>query len=146
MKQPAALTNGGSIIADMRNFTVYDDIAAALVEVPPGRMREIHWHPVSNEWQYYIAGEARMTVFGAQSNARTFDYRAGHVGYVPKGMPHYVENTGGALPRAVQVRPLHGRLAQAVDGEHARHELVEAHLNIDRDLVDRLSKDKEPIA
>ena len=104
MKQPAALTNGGSVrIADMRNFTVSSDIAAALVEVPPGRMREIHWHPVSDEWQYYIAGEARMTVFGAQSNARTFDYRADHVGYVPKGMPHYVENTGGETLRFLEL-------------------------------------------
>lgn len=149
MMQPAAMSNGGSVrIADMRNFTVSSDIAAALVEVPPGRMREIHWHPVSDEWQYYIAGEARMTVFGAQSNARTFDYRAGHVGYVPKGMPHYVENTGGETLRFLELfksgRYMDVSLKQWM--ANTPHELVEAHLNIDRDLVDRLSQDKEPIA
>jgi len=26
-------------------------------------MREVHWHPNADEWQFYIAGRARMTVF-----------------------------------------------------------------------------------
>lgn len=30
-------------------------------------------------------GYGRMTIFGAASNARTFDYQAGDVGYVPAG-------------------------------------------------------------
>jgi oxalate decarboxylase len=149
MKQPATASNGGSVrIADMRNFTISSDIAAALVEVPPGHMREIHWHPISDEWQYYIVGEARMTVFGAQSNARTFDYRAGHVGYVPKGMPHYVENTGSETLRFLELfksgRYMDVSLKQWM--ANTPHELVEAHLNIDRGMLDKLSKDKQPIA
>ena len=49
-----------------------------------------------------------MTVFAAQGNARTFDYHAGDVGYVPKSMPHFIENTGSttALPRAVPLAAL----------------------------------------
>lgn len=35
-----------------------------------------------------------MTVFGGNGIARTFDYRAGDVGYVPVAMGHYIENTG----------------------------------------------------
>ena len=35
-----------------------------------------------------------MTVFASGGNARTFDYQAGDVGYVPFAMGHYVENTG----------------------------------------------------
>jgi len=46
-------------------------------------MRELHWHPNNNEWQYYIEGQGRMGVFGASGQARTFDFRAGDVGYVP---------------------------------------------------------------
>ena len=57
-------------------------------------MRELHWHPNTDEWQYYIEGQARMGVFGASGQARTFDFRAGDVGYVPFAMGHYVENTG----------------------------------------------------
>ena len=57
-------------------------------------MRELHWHPNADEWQYYISGQARMTVFASNRSAQTFDYQAGDVGYVPRAQPHYVENTG----------------------------------------------------
>ena len=80
-------------IVDARKFPV-TTISAALVEVEPGGIREIHWHPNADEWQYYLGGTARMTVFDTGSIARTFDYRAGDVGYFPKAMAHYIENTG----------------------------------------------------
>jgi oxalate decarboxylase len=35
-----------------------------------------------------------MTVFASGGKARTFDYHAGDVGYVPFAMGHYIENTG----------------------------------------------------
>jgi oxalate decarboxylase len=34
--------------------------AAALVEIEPGGMRELHWHPNSDEWQFYISGEVSV--------------------------------------------------------------------------------------
>jgi oxalate decarboxylase len=49
-------------------------------------MRELHWHPNTNEWQYYLEGQARMGVFAASGQARTFDYQAGDVGYIPFAM------------------------------------------------------------
>ena len=49
-------------IVDSRNFPVSKTIAAALVEVKPGGMREMHWHPNNDEWQYYLTGTAKMTV------------------------------------------------------------------------------------
>jgi oxalate decarboxylase len=58
-------------IVDPRNFPVSRQIAAALVIVKPGGMRELHWHPNGSEWQFYIAGKARMTVFSSIDNART---------------------------------------------------------------------------
>ncbi len=57
-------------------------------------MRELHWHPNTDEWQYYIGGQGRMGVFASAGQARTFDFQAGDVGYVPFAMGHYVENTG----------------------------------------------------
>jgi oxalate decarboxylase len=35
-----------------------------------------------------------MTVFAAEARARTFDYRAGEVGYLQMSMSHFIENTG----------------------------------------------------
>ena len=57
-------------------------------------MRELHWHPNADEWQYYIAGRARMSVFGSGGRVRTEDFNAGDVGYVPQGYGHYIENAG----------------------------------------------------
>ena len=49
-------------------------------------------HPSANEWQFYLSGQARKTVFAASGNARTFDYQAGDVGSIPQPMGHYIEN------------------------------------------------------
>ena len=89
------VTRSGSVkIVDSRNFPVSKTIAAALVTVKPGGLRELHWHPNADEWQYYISGEARMTVFNTGPRAQTADFRAGDLGYVKKSFGHYVQNTG----------------------------------------------------
>nr|MDH3099216.1 cupin domain-containing protein [Bacillus velezensis] len=66
-------------------------------------MRELHWHPNTDEWQYYLSGEAKMTVFAAEGRARTFNYQAGDVGYVPFAMGHYVQNTGDTVLRFLEI-------------------------------------------
>jgi oxalate decarboxylase len=92
---PVRKTAGGMVqIADSKNFKVSTTVAAALVTVKPGGMRELHWHPNADEWQYYIKGEARMTVFNTGPHALTNDFRAGDIGYVPKSLGHYVQNVG----------------------------------------------------
>jgi Thermophilic glucose-6-phosphate isomerase and related metalloenzymes len=57
-------------------------------------MREIHWHPTSDEWTFFISGRGRATLFTAPNAATTFDYAGGDVGYFPKSNSHYIENTG----------------------------------------------------
>ncbi|MEK4525764.1 MULTISPECIES: oxalate decarboxylase family bicupin [Paenibacillus] len=94
LAQEPLITPGGSVrIVDSTNFPISTTVAAALVEIRPGAMRELHWHPNADEWQYYLTGQGRMTVFGGNGIARTFDYRAGDVGYVPVAMGHYIQNT-----------------------------------------------------
>ncbi|MBB3772668.1 oxalate decarboxylase [Angulomicrobium tetraedrale] len=91
---PANKFPGGSTkVIDSKTFGV-TNMAALFIELEPGGMREIHWHPDADEIQYYVSGKARMTVFDAVNNARTFDYVAGDVGYVPKTLAHYIENIG----------------------------------------------------
>src|SRR5580700_8652558 len=80
-------------IVDSRNFPL-SKVAAALVTLKPGGVRELHWHPNSSEWQFWIAGKGRMTVFFPVDNARTVDFSANDVGYVPSNAPHHFENTG----------------------------------------------------
>jgi len=92
---PTRQSKSGEVrIVDSTNFTVSKHIAAGLVTLKPGGMRELHWHPNSSEWQYYISGKGRMTVFMPVGNARTMDFNANDVGYVPRVAGHYIENTG----------------------------------------------------
>ena len=94
-EQPAHEVQGGSVkIVDSQTFPISTNTAAALVTVRPGGMREIHWHPTSDEWTFFISGKARATLFTAPSTATTFDYRPGDVGYFPQSNSHYIENTG----------------------------------------------------
>lgn len=138
---------GWARIVDTKKFPISVHIAAALVEVNPGHLREIHWHPNADEWQYYIAGKGRMTVFSAEGRARTFDYQAGDVGAVPISMPHYIENTGDTPLRFLELfrTPIFEDISLMQWMAKTPHELVVAHLNLDRELVDGLPVDKYPI-
>jgi oxalate decarboxylase family bicupin protein len=86
---------GGSIkIVDPSVFPIASTFSAAVATIKPGAMRELHWHPSSDEWNFFVAGNARITVYAAADNAQTFDYHPGDCGYIPKSMLHYVENIG----------------------------------------------------
>jgi oxalate decarboxylase len=92
--KPAVETAGGSLrIVDSNNFPASKAIAAGLFNMKPGALRELHWYPVS-EWQYYISGNARMTVFASAGEAHTMDYKANDVGVAPAIAGHYIQNTG----------------------------------------------------
>jgi oxalate decarboxylase len=147
-KPPDFQTKSGSVrIADARNFPVSSTIAAALVEVHPGGMREMHWHPNADEWQYWISGQARMTVFAAGGRARTFDFHPGDAGYVPRSMGHYIENTGSDDLRYLEL--FNSACYMDVSMSHwwgrSPHDLVAQHLNIDPSLLDRLPASKTPV-
>ncbi|KAL7276935.1 hypothetical protein RUND412_000079 [Rhizina undulata] len=94
LQEPIIVPGGTVKIIDSNTFPVAENFAAALVTIHPGAIRELHWHPTSDEWSFFLGGTARITVYAAEGNARTFDYGPGDVGYIPKSMSHYIENTG----------------------------------------------------
>ena len=81
-------------IVDVKNFPASPRICAAIVTLKPGGLREMHWHPNASEWQFWIRGKGRMTVFNSSEASRTMDFNANDVGYVPAMAGHYIENTG----------------------------------------------------
>ncbi|HZU26398.1 MAG TPA: cupin domain-containing protein [Bryobacteraceae bacterium] len=148
LQEPTKRTRGGEVhIVDSGTFHASTTIAAARVTVRPGGMRELHWHPNADEWQYYVAGEGRMTVFAASSRARTMDFRAGDVGYVKQSMGHYVENTGNTdlvfleMFRTAQYQEL--SLANWM--AHTPPELVQAHLHLAPGALDSIPHAKQVI-
>ena len=144
---PIDIPGGKVRITDSSNFKASKTIAAALVELEPGAIRELHWHPNGDEWQYYIEGEARMTVFAAESKARTFDYRGGDVGYVPFAQGHYIENTGTATVRFLEVFRS-DKFADLSLNQWLKlmpPQLVQSHLDIDQSIIEGLPAKKVPV-
>jgi oxalate decarboxylase len=93
--QPYKETKSGTVrIADSTNFHVSKTIAATRVTIKPGGLREMHWHPNADEWNYWLQGTARVTVFNTGPEAMTAEFHPGDIGYVKKALGHYVENTG----------------------------------------------------
>jgi oxalate decarboxylase len=132
-QEPVEVPGGRVRIVDSSNFPAASTIAAALVELDPGAMRELHWHPTNDEWQYYISGQGQMTVFASGGHARTFDYQAGDVGYVPFAMGHYILNTGTEPLRFLEMFKS-SRYADVSLNQWLSltpPELVKAHLNLD---------------
>ena len=94
-QQPKRAPGGGTQrIVTATEFPISTTMTGSILELQPGALREMHWHPNADEWQYYIAGTAEMTVFLAEGEAVTEHFEAGDVGYVPMGAGHYIKNTG----------------------------------------------------
>ncbi len=135
---PTQSSAGGETrVVDASNFPVATQIAAAMVTLKPGAIREMHWHPNTSEWQYWIRGQGRMTVVTTGAKARTMDFHANDVGFVPSMAGHSIENTGNEdlvflemfrSPRYVDFS-LNQWIARMPDS------MAEAHLKLPLDVI-----------
>ena len=138
-------TKGGEVlIIDSRTFKVSTTIASAIVTVKPGGVRELHWHQNADEWQYFISGKARQTIFATGGRARTMNFQAGDVGYIEKTLPHYVENIGNTDLKFLEMfkANVYQDLSLSEWLAHTPAELVMAHMNIDRATFDAIPRDE----
>ena len=136
--RPVRESSGGNIrVADSVNFNVSTTVAAALVTVRPGGVREMHWHPNADEWQYYLKGKGRMTVFDTGPNALTMDFGAGDIGYVKRNLGHYVENVGDTDLQFIGVfrAPRYQEVSLSNWLTHTPPALVAQHLNVDEATI-----------
>jgi oxalate decarboxylase len=146
--QPTMKTAGGEArIVDSTNFPVSKGIAAAMVTLKPGAIREMHWHPNVSEWQYWIRGKGRMTVVTTGAKARTMDFNANDVGYVPSMAGHTIENTGTEdlvfLEMFKTARYQDVSLNQWI--ARMPNKMAEAHLKLDRSIIRQAPHDKNVI-
>jgi oxalate decarboxylase len=79
---------------DSTRFPISKTITGVILELDPGALRELHWHPTADEWQYVIEGQVSVTMFGSHGRYRTETLEKGDVGYIPQGYGHSVENIG----------------------------------------------------
>lgn len=134
---------GGEVrVVDSRNFPASKAVADGLVKVKPGGMRELHWHPNASEWQFYIAGTGRMTVFFAEGNARTMDFNASDVGFVPKAAHHHIENSGETDLVLLEIFKSNRFVDLNNWIRHLPLEFATAHLNLDEAEILKIPSEK----
>ena len=67
-------------------FPISTTMTGVVLDLKPGGLREPHWHPNADEWQYYVTGKARMTVFGSDGRVRTEDFNRAMPATFPAAM------------------------------------------------------------
>jgi oxalate decarboxylase len=143
---PTKKTSGGEVrIVDSRNFPVTRNVAAALVTLKPGALRELHWHPNASEWQFWLAGKGRMTIAMNEGRARTMDFNANDVGFVPRVAAHYIENTGNTDATFLEMFKADQFIDVSLNNWLRRvpPEAVTSHLNLGPELIARIPSEKE---
>ncbi|TFY69233.1 hypothetical protein EVG20_g3233 [Dentipellis fragilis] len=161
--KPTQLQGGTVKIVDSTIFNISKTIAVAELTVEPGAIRELHWHPTQDEWTFYLSGSSRVTIFASSSNARTFDFQAGDIGYVPASYGPLCRERWkrhAALPRDLQdwyaLFPSHlPTLLNDYPADRFQDislqqwlaltppELVKAHLGLSDEAISHLSKTKQ---
>lgn len=145
--KPLSVPGGSVKVLDPTSFPIAESFSTALVTIDPGAMRELHWHTRSDEWNYFLSGSARITVFDAPEASRTFDFQAGDVGYIPVADAHYVENVGDTPVVYLEI------LQQAYYSDISvsqwlgltPKQVVKDHLHLPDSVLDNLPKYKQLI-
>jgi len=148
-QEPHSVHKGGRewrIGAD--RFPISTTITGVVLDLDPGGLRELHWHPNADEWQYVISGQISATLFGSHGRYRIETLEAGDVGYIPQGYGHSLENIGDEPARMLlgfntghyEAIDLSTWLAGTPD------DLIASHFGFDRSVVEKLPTDRVFIA
>ena len=82
-------------------FPISETMTGVILDLEPGGLRELHWHPNADEWQYVIDGEFSVSLFGSHGRYRIETLAKGDVAYIPQGYGHSIENTGSKAGRVL---------------------------------------------
>jgi oxalate decarboxylase len=101
-QEPHSVHKGGrEWRVGMEQFPISSTMTGVILDLEPGGLRELHWHPNADEWMYLIEGQVSVTMFGSHGRFRTETFEKGDVSFVPQGYGHSVENIGDKTSRAL---------------------------------------------
>jgi oxalate decarboxylase len=80
-------------------FPISETVTGVVLDLDPGGLRELHWHPNADEWQYIVGGDVSVTLFGSHGRYRLETLTQGDVAYIPQGYGHSIENIGAKPAR-----------------------------------------------
>jgi oxalate decarboxylase len=92
--KPLVFPGGEERIVSSVEFPMQTTLTGVLMDLKPGGLREMHWHPNADEWQYYISGRARVGIFGAHGRELTDEFGPGQIAFIKQGFGHYIEQVG----------------------------------------------------
>ncbi len=149
-QEPHSIHKGGRewrIGAD--KFPISRTITGVILDLDPGGLRELHWHPNADEWQYVISGQVDVTLFGSHGRFRIETLKQGDVGYIPQGYGHSIENKSDDKPARILIGFNTGHY-QAIDlstwiASNPRY-LLEANFSQPASVIDRLPRSRIFIA
>jgi oxalate decarboxylase len=110
-------------------------------------MRELHWHPNASEWQFWLSGKGRMTIVMPEGRARTMDFKANDVGFVPAVAGHYIENTGDTDVLFLEMFKANQFIDFSLNNWIRRMppEMATSHLNLDETALAKIPSEKQDI-
>ncbi len=146
--QPPRVFPGGiEYVVSSKEFPIQTTLTAVKMILQPGALRELHWHPHADEWQYFVRGKARIGVFGSHGRVKTEEFGPGNVGFVLQGYGHYIEQIGDE-PTELLILFNSGEyqeisLSNWLGGNPST--LLEDNFNISKSIVDQLPKKERGI-
>ena len=90
---------GTEQLVSQQQFPISSTITGVLLTMEPGGLRELHWHPNADEWQYYISGRSEIGIFGANGKYRQDEFGPGDVAFINRGFGHYIKQIGNEATR-----------------------------------------------
>ena len=93
-REPNKFPGGEERIVSSVEFPIQTTVTGVIMDLKPGALREMHWHPNADEWQYFISGRARVGIFGAHGRGLVDEFRPGNVAFIKQGFGHYIEQIG----------------------------------------------------
>ncbi len=145
-QKPVKRDAGGETrLVSAKDFPISTTMTGAIMNLRRGGLRELHWHPNADEWQYVLSGKIRLTVFASHGLSKVVELNPGDVGFVPMGYGHALENVGPE-PAEMLIVFNSGDYQEislsTVLSVHPAY-LLETNFHLPKRIIDRLPKKQE---
>ena len=139
---PKVFEGGEERIVTQNEFPIQTTLTAVRMDLKPGALRELHWHPHADEWQFYVRGRGRVTIFGSHGRVKTEEFGPGHVAFIKQGYGHFIEQVGDEPTRLLIL--FNSGLYQEISLTNwlggNPNSLLTSNFGISQDQIDRLPK------
>lgn len=142
---PVTSSGGTFVQASRLDFPMSKTMIAALTVLYPRGIREPHWHPNADEWDYVLSGRARITMFAGAGKSAVVEVGPGDLGYLPRNAAHAVETVGDEPFRLLSIFNADNFQAIGVSGLliGTPDEVLTRNLGLSETEVNRITKEKK---